>query len=160
MHHKELKSMAFSHAQLRKRLSLEYASNFQTSESLIFTVNDAVTVEGEKLTLQGKLANPTSESISIIVFPVHGNNPFYMKIKPGQNITPKPHRGPPLPQQVPPPPAEFIVPAMTQVEFITKISLRKFVYSGAPTAELEWSFHYWNNPITGILSVALPNRAK
>jgi len=148
--------MAFSHAQLRKRLSLEYASNFHPSESLIFTVNDSVTIEREKLMLSGKLTNPTSESIGIIVW----LTPFYMNFKPGQNIIRKPHKGLPLPQQVPPPPAEFIVPAMTQVNFITEISLGHFVYSGTPTAEVEWTFHYWNNPITGILSVVLPSRAK
>jgi hypothetical protein len=156
MHQKEMKSITFSHTQLRKRLPLEYASDFQPSESLVFKVNDAVAIKGDKLVLSGKLKNPTFESIGIIVLPT----PFYMNFKPGQNITRNPHKGPPLPQQVPPPPAEFIVPAMTQVEFSTKISLGNFIYSGTPTAEVEWSFHYWNNPATGILSVVLPGRAK
>ncbi len=51
----KMKSITFSHTQLRKRLPLEYANNFQPSEKLVFTVNDAVTVEGEKLILSGKL---------------------------------------------------------------------------------------------------------
>ncbi len=156
MNQKEMKSITFPYNQLRKHLPIEYARNFQPSESLVFTINNTVTIERDKLILSGKLTNPTSESISIVV---RGRfNPFYMHFKSSQNTIRKTHKGPPLPRQVPPGPFEFIVPAMTQVDFRSNISLRNFIYSGTPTAEVEWSFRYWNNPETGILSVVLPAR--
>ncbi len=51
---------------------------------------------------------------------------------------------------------ELIVPALTKMEFSSEINLQNFEYKGTPIIKVEWSFHYWQNPINGVLSVVLP----
>jgi hypothetical protein len=149
-----MKSILFTHRDLKRKVSYEEANKFKSPESLELDVADSIIIEDQRLLLNCKLTNPTAENISIVVFPVNNNNPFYMYFLPDQGVTLIPHEGP-IPQ-VPPPPAELIIPAMTQVEFSYVINLRHYNYNGSPTVKVEWSYNYWGSPIKGLLSVDLP----
>jgi len=152
----EMKKRIFSYKDLGKPVSYEEANNFQRPQDLKFEINDSVKVESSKLLMQGHLINSTHKNITIIVFPVGDVNPFYFKFLTHNKIIEKVFEGPQPPQQVPPPPRKVIIPPLTKMEFSYEINLENFNYEGTPTVKVEWLFHYWHDPIKGVLSVVLP----
>ncbi len=154
----EMNTRVYSHKDLGRQVPYEEAEKFQRSQDLKFEENDSIQVESSKLVLQGHLINPTHKNITIIVFPVGNVNPFYFTFLPDKKITEKIYEGPHPPQQVPPPHREIIIPALTKMEFSSEINLNNFNYEGAPTVKIEWLFHYWHDPLKGVLEVVLPSR--
>jgi len=154
----EKNMLPFSDKDLGRHVPYDEANKFQRPQDLKFEVNDPVKKESSKLLLQGHLINLTQNDITIIVFPVGGVNPFYFTFLPDTKIVEKQFEGPPQPQQVPPPPRELIIPALTKMEFSSEINLENFNYEGAPTVKVEWTFHYWQDPLKGVISVVLPAR--
>lgn len=154
----EMNIRKFFDKDLGRQVSYEEANKFQRPEDLKFEVDDSVKMESSKLFMQGHLINSTPKNIAIIVFPVGAVNPFYLKFLANNKIIEKTPEGPPLPQQVPPPPREIIIPALTKMEFSSEINLENFNYKGTPTVKVEWSFHYWQDALKGVLAVVLPAR--
>lgn len=148
----------FSYKDLGRQIPYEEANKFHRPQDLKFEIIDSVKSESLKLVLWGRLINATNKNITIIVFPVGRDNPFYFTFLPDKKIMAKAAQGPPLPQQVPPPPTEVIIPALTKMEFSYEINLDNYNYEGAAKVKVEWTFHYWNDPLKGVLKVVLPIR--
>jgi len=103
----EIKSILFNwkeQAKMKKVLT-ELPQEFRPPEELKFVVDDSIKVENQKLTLSGRLINPTPKEVKIMVIGLN-ENPFYMQFLPNEKIK---WIGPLLPP-APPPPAEMIIP--------------------------------------------------
>jgi len=150
----EIKSILFNwkeQAKMKKVLT-ELPQEFRPPEELKFVVDDSIKVENQKLTLSGRLINPTPKEVKIMVIGLN-ENPFYMQFLPNEKIK---WIGPLLPP-APPPPAEMIIPAKTQIKFSREIDLEDYDYEDSPTGQVEWQFMYWTKSTPkGTISVILP----
>jgi hypothetical protein len=77
----------------------------------------------------------------------------------GEHLSRKPHEGPPLPQQAPPPPMLVTVPGGTRIEFEAILDLDQYVYTPGAEAELVWTFCFWSvKGLSGRVRAVLPER--
>lgn len=134
----------------------EIAQNFKPGASIIFEIDKSVNFSKYGLTMKGKLINSSKSTENIIVFPV-GNKGFLITLIENDKVK---YNGPEdLPQQEPQPPLEILIPGSAIVEFATDINLNDYEYTGNPVVQIEWMYHYWNEPIPrGRINIELPKR--
>lgn len=135
------------------------AKSFQPSRDLHFEVDKQPKVSGQQIVLTARLSNHGGREETLIVFPIHNSNPFHADLIKSEQLSPKAlsSTGPSLPPSVPPPPMKILLPPNSTAVFTTAIDLARWQYAATPRAQIQWTFHYWNEPKPrGTLGLQLP----
>lgn len=148
-----LKNLDLSSLRPRSSFDLARAIATPNPEGVTFRLEGAPVSRGEQLELSGWLENAASEPRTVIVFPV-GPFGFFVEPAPGRGTRRPPGPGePPRPPPAPPPPEDFELPAQSRVRLTTTVNVTDYDWPPGPM-ELQWVFHFWNEPRpTGLITV-------
>jgi hypothetical protein len=115
-----------------------------TPAGLNFTVHTELERKRSYVTLLGWLENTNPFVLEVPILP--SPDVFNLTIINTDQITIKPHIGPPLPYQVPPPPHVLFIEGNERIQFTAALNLRYYEYAPGVKALLEWTFSYWHEP--------------
>ena len=137
-------TQVFTRVDLLKMVSIKEANKSKPSKNIKFELDPGISITQDKIRKVGRLYNRDKKDETLIIFPVGMESPFYINFHTTDQVKYKPVDNP-LPP-VPPPPMTIKIAANSTIIFIDEIKLDQYDYHGTPEVELNWGFHYWNNP--------------
>ena len=151
------KTAVFTRRDLLEIVSIKAANKAKPSKNIKFELDPGISITQDKIRKVGRLYNSSQKDETLIIFPVGMESPFYINFYTTDQVKYKPVDNP-LPP-APPPPMTIKIAGNSTIIFFDEIKLDQYNYHGTPEVELNWGFHFWNDPKpAGKLKINLPLR--
>ena len=121
------------------------------SEAVRFSLDGKPKIVDGRLVVRGVLENTSSRSTKVYVVSAPSTGgPFLLTPRGATFAPPPPTEAAPALPEVPPSPEELVLPAKAKVPVESALILSSWTWPEGG-AEIDWSFQFWTDPVTGTL---------